>query len=276
MTQARNSIGIEHSIAADCSCVACGYNLRGLSRDGRCPECGQPVVLSLRPDLLIYSDIRWRRRLVLGARLVAWAMPLLIALQSLVIYHSLRNVISRAWPRLAIPEPWQTLANVSYETIALVAIWVATSTQRRGLQFSLPWMVRLLATAGYCVSILLCLLTPKESLPRGLLMICSALMGALEVAMFYGYFGRLSRRLPDAKLARRFLALGVIYAGSRVFGQALRWGLFLIDLGSYRVQTWTAFPATATSLVCKFAAMILLLQFSRRLASLPSPSIVKD
>jgi hypothetical protein len=30
-------------IAADLTCIFCGYNLRGLSRDGRCPECGHAV-----------------------------------------------------------------------------------------------------------------------------------------------------------------------------------------------------------------------------------------
>jgi hypothetical protein len=27
-------------IVVDTSCRRCGYNLRGLHRDGRCPECG--------------------------------------------------------------------------------------------------------------------------------------------------------------------------------------------------------------------------------------------
>jgi len=34
------------TIAADHSCVGCGYNLRGLPVDGRCPECGNTVTAS--------------------------------------------------------------------------------------------------------------------------------------------------------------------------------------------------------------------------------------
>ena len=31
-------------IENDISCPACGYNLRGLKMDGRCPECGRPAI----------------------------------------------------------------------------------------------------------------------------------------------------------------------------------------------------------------------------------------
>ncbi len=40
----------------DVPCLNCGYNLRGLQEDGRCPECGTPVERSLKGNLLIYSS----------------------------------------------------------------------------------------------------------------------------------------------------------------------------------------------------------------------------
>lgn len=40
----------------DVPCRSCSFNLRGLSPDGRCPECGAPVARSIRGDQLIYSD----------------------------------------------------------------------------------------------------------------------------------------------------------------------------------------------------------------------------
>ena len=39
------------TIASDIPCAACGYNLRGLVFDGRCPECGVDIIHSLRPFL---------------------------------------------------------------------------------------------------------------------------------------------------------------------------------------------------------------------------------
>ena len=40
----------------DLACVACSYNLRGLSPDGACPECGTTVERSTRGNLLRFSD----------------------------------------------------------------------------------------------------------------------------------------------------------------------------------------------------------------------------
>ena len=56
-------------------CVTCGYDLRSLPIEQSCPECGTPIELSLRGDLLSQSDPAWVARLargqsvlVLGAR----------------------------------------------------------------------------------------------------------------------------------------------------------------------------------------------------------------
>src|SRR5881394_1427767 len=39
-------------IGQDLSCAKCGYNLRTLSREGKCPECGTAVAESLRGESL--------------------------------------------------------------------------------------------------------------------------------------------------------------------------------------------------------------------------------
>ena len=61
-------------ISQDVSCRRCAYNLRGLTGDGRCPECGTPVGRSTHGDLLRYSDPGWVEKLELGARLILWGM----------------------------------------------------------------------------------------------------------------------------------------------------------------------------------------------------------
>ncbi len=49
------------SLAVDLKCKKCAYNLRGLREDGRCPECGTPVGLSTRGDLLRFAtQLGWR------------------------------------------------------------------------------------------------------------------------------------------------------------------------------------------------------------------------
>ncbi|MHC5023620.1 MAG: type II secretion system protein GspG [Planctomycetota bacterium] len=41
---------IQDAICQDLTCLGCGYNLRGLQVDGRCPECGEWILRSLQPS----------------------------------------------------------------------------------------------------------------------------------------------------------------------------------------------------------------------------------
>ncbi len=59
-------------------CVHCGYNLRGLPLDGKCPECGEAVRRSLLGDLLKYADPDWLDRLRFGAALKLWNILLML------------------------------------------------------------------------------------------------------------------------------------------------------------------------------------------------------
>ncbi len=61
-------------ISHDVPCHRCAYNLRGLPRDGRCPECGAPTRVSLQGDLLRFADPAWLRKLLLGAKLPYYAL----------------------------------------------------------------------------------------------------------------------------------------------------------------------------------------------------------
>src|SRR5262245_50051536 len=57
-------------VAADTPCRKCNYNLRGLDPDSRCPECGTPVGLSLKGDLLRYSHPQWLGTIRRGATFI--------------------------------------------------------------------------------------------------------------------------------------------------------------------------------------------------------------
>src|SRR5688572_1575750 len=66
--------GVARLVNSDLPCHKCGYNLRGLALDGRCPECGTPVGTSARGELLRYADPAWVAKLVRGLRLILWGV----------------------------------------------------------------------------------------------------------------------------------------------------------------------------------------------------------
>jgi len=62
------------TIDHDVECIKCGYNLRGLNRSGRCPECGTEISPSMRGDLLKFAAPDWLRKVKLGADLMYYGI----------------------------------------------------------------------------------------------------------------------------------------------------------------------------------------------------------
>ncbi len=87
-------------IDRDVACASCGYNLRGLAPDGRCPECGAPIANSLRGNTLSSCDPRWLGRLRLGADLIRVGMIVSVGLVLAVVITSGMPPL-RAWILLA-------------------------------------------------------------------------------------------------------------------------------------------------------------------------------
>lgn len=79
----RNSSGPARGVArstdgrldVDLSCVRCGYNLRGLKREGVCGECGTPIDWTLRGGGLRFADPDWLGKLRAGAGWMVLALP---------------------------------------------------------------------------------------------------------------------------------------------------------------------------------------------------------
>src|SRR5512145_2761759 len=65
-TQADLTVDANGRIDMDVQCVSCGYNLRGLLPEGRCPECGTAVGRSTRGDFLRFCDPTWVEKLASG------------------------------------------------------------------------------------------------------------------------------------------------------------------------------------------------------------------
>src|SRR6185437_13943991 len=54
----------------DVACRKCAYNLRGLATMARCPECGAPVSISVRGELLRFSEPDWLKLIRRGAYMI--------------------------------------------------------------------------------------------------------------------------------------------------------------------------------------------------------------
>lgn len=55
----------------DHTCVSCGYNLRTLSMEAKCPECATPVRQSFLSDHLVYSNPAWLKSIARGTLLIS-------------------------------------------------------------------------------------------------------------------------------------------------------------------------------------------------------------
>lgn len=72
-------------LAVSLQCVTCGYDLRTLSREGRCPECATPVSRACRTASLQFAPPAWFKRMYRGVRLLQVSAVLVVAACGLAI-----------------------------------------------------------------------------------------------------------------------------------------------------------------------------------------------
>jgi hypothetical protein len=106
MAKADPRVDAEGVVVADVPCIGCGYNLRSLSRDANCPECGKAVVASLRHDDLALADPAWLEQVASGTQRVG------LALVAVLVLVAVGFVLPLAWPLVAV------IAAIGYWRIA--------------------------------------------------------------------------------------------------------------------------------------------------------------
>lgn len=237
-------------IIANTACRRCGYNLRGLREDGRCPECGTPIGLSTRGDLLRFADPDWVDKLARGVRYMLWGLLVV------VVAGGLGGCVLKSG---GLPTACVGAFTILAGLLNVYGAWLLTSPDpsRVGEDrlVTARKIVRIGLIAGVLKEVTETLVETLNILPWWVVVflgIPSVLLGLIGVVGEFAKFlfiEKLANRIPDPKLAAfaRFLrwayciglAIMVIGGGLLVIG-------FFITSGSIGGQT-TPPPATAPS-----------------------------
>jgi hypothetical protein len=184
-------------IDEDISCIACGYNLRGLSPDSICPECATPIGRSIKGDLLRFCPPDWVETLASGMN---WIVA------GLIISFFGGTLVAGV---MAVRTGNQVLASVLVQALGIIGLtgyWKVTTpdpaTEEDGI--TARRLVRFTAVFGYALALAEHLApagVPSESFALGVGLI-GGTNGLVKVFAVFIYARRLALRIPDPKLAK--------------------------------------------------------------------------
>lgn len=231
--------GFEHesdSPSIGFACCRCRYELRGISLDGRCPECGEPIwrTLAERVDLsAAFIDPETCRRT--GRRLPAIAG--VVAVASLLAAGP-----PVAWPWMI--EAWWSGAEADAWRAAVPILWIGCGVVVLLASIGLREGIEPLAADGPPGP-----LERPLSTPRGLLVV-GGLLALLTGAMVWV-------RLDAAASPIAIAATGVLLLASGLFAERLgpasrRWR----EGGSARQSPWLVVGTLVTALLLAFASKV--------------------
>lgn len=223
-------------IAQDLACVRCGYNLRGLAPEGRCPECGTPIGRSVRGNLLQYSDPNWVERIARGMTWVVAAIGAQILFAIAEGY--LTNLLRVFGVTVGQSETVFQILRQAGELVMLGGFWQATVADPGDLaaqEFGPRQIARYALTVAVVGGVFRALAGIAAGQPS------QAMYLAVEGVRIAGYFAlgtyasRLALRIPDEPLARqtRIVMWGTLATGASVLLLAGAATVFGRGKGSY-------------------------------------------
>lgn len=191
----------------DLPCIRCGYNLRELSPDGRCPECGTPIHRSIHGDLLSAADPAWLTRVSRGLTLVYAAVVTFLASIVLLFLVGGRGVM------VVLDTVAEILALLAVILLLLGILGLTTPDPRMTLTEQpvvLRRIVRGAAIAGLLSALLRYGLKSLVTAGGGVGPLVRNVSGwtfgcAVAFTCVAGsfYLARLGERIPDMELAKR-------------------------------------------------------------------------
>lgn len=271
MTCSPESSGIldaDSRVRQSIACLGCEYDLRGLSCDSRCPECGEAVTKSVFHGRLHFADAFWLRRMSAGCR---W-LTIGIVLGFCSGGNTVGNELS----------PTGVLWSAAAAVLILIGFWFVCSDEPTGDQpfdpvadrrtLSTPRMIAL-AAAVYLILPIELLVPEVGSLHR-----LSAGLAMLTLPLLVWWAARrlrpLARRIPDMPLGRTCAASSfMVCAGMGLLGllailsefaragsgAARSQSVSLID--DSIVPPWLAIPLAVGTMVGAFVFVLVLWDF---------------
>jgi hypothetical protein len=204
------------NVVTDIPCRKCGYDLRGLSVNGRCPECGAAVGVSVHGNLLRFSDPGWVRGLQKGAWLI------LVGVLILIVGAIFAALLGAASPQLAsVVAP---LLSIGGNIVMIVGAWRLTEPDPSGIgedeYGTSRKIIRVALVVGIFNSILNNIpragsIAPEMRMVLGTLSVIAGLIGLVGQFAQLNYLSKLAMRIPDQQASERarflMFAIGISY-----------------------------------------------------------------
>jgi hypothetical protein len=250
----------------DQPCRRCGYNLRGLSTNHRCPECGTPVGLSYHGEMLQFSDPTWLDTLHKGSRTFVYGVAVIFfgVILTLIVGVATSPLTAQVLGGLTGLAGW---------ILITLGWWFMTEPDPSGLGENQYGVARqiirialIVSVAQQLLEILARVFAGSETATIGLRVVAFVLgiVGVVGAFAQLNYLKKLALRIPDEKLSNR--ANFLMYALGISYGVLLLVGAIAAFAGGGRAVTpspsFAAFGCVAIGLVVAvivFAIMYLLL-----------------
>jgi hypothetical protein len=261
------------------SCIACGYDLRGLRDEGACPECGRAIVDSRQAATLRDARAVWLPRTARWAKALALIELLGACTYALWLYDSLRQTILQSFPAIPL-KPWYTPVHATLAVVGLIALWLFTAPPPKPADESSQESIRMwLRFVAIWNTVGIVFLAIDRAWPYDILRIWEIAINLLAAAtefLFWSYVIRWAARIPDENLVRRSRSIRWGLVLGLLAGPTLGWFLHNNFTFAFGFRLFGPLPGRLIYLFYYLSAPFALLSFAaclRRLGDDPRPRI---